>query len=121
MKRWTVPAFLLLFYAFPYAFLAMYGDYAFGTVVLYAPLAVVLSVLCYLCVRRDQSWLALLGNLATFLSSRLFLAQIHGERWEAFFKPFSPMGFLTAVSLLALAAQGVWIFFDRKKRAAFSR
>ena len=65
--------------------------------------------------------MALLGNLVSFLSSRAFLLAIQGERWETYFKPFTPMGFLLAVSLLALGAQVVWIFFDRKKCAAFSK
>lgn len=121
MKGWTVPVFLLLFYAFPYTFLAMYGDYAFGTVALYLPLAAALSVLCLLALRRGQPWLAAAGNLITFLSSRAFLTRIHGEGWESCFKPFTPLAFLTTVSLLALAVQAVWILFDRKKRAAFEQ
>ena len=121
MKRWTVPAFLLLFYAFPFVFLAMYGDYALGTMAFYLPLTVAWSVLCFYSVRRGQPWVALLGNLVSFLSSRAFLLAIQGERWETYFKPFTPMGFLLAVSLLALGAQVVWIFFDRKKCAAFSK
>ena len=58
MKRWTVPAFLLLFYAFPFVFLAMYGDYALGTMAFYLPLTVAWSVLCFFSVRRGQPWVA---------------------------------------------------------------
>lgn len=119
MKKWTIPVFILLFYAFPYTFLAMYGDHAFDTMAFYAPLAIGLSVLCYLCIRRRQGWLMLLGNLLSFLSSREFLLRYQGEGWDSYFKPFSSMGFLTMVSLIALAAQLLWLFSDRKQREAF--
>jgi len=120
VKKWTVPVFLLLIYAFPFTFLAMYGDHAFGTVSFYFPLCVGLSVLCYLSIRRGQGWLMLLGNLVSFLSSREFLLRYQGEGWDVFFQPFTPMGFLTTVSVIALAAQVVWLCFDRKKQAAFA-
>ena len=120
MKKWTVPVFLLLLYTLPYAFLAMYGDHALGTMALYAPMAVGFSVLCYLSIRRGQGWIMILGNLLSFLSSREFLLRYQGAGWGTYFKPFSPMGFLVVLSAAALAAQLLWMFFDRKKRAAFS-
>lgn len=119
MKKWTVPVFFLLLYTLPYTFLAMYGDHALGTVALYAPMAVGFSVLCLLSIRREQGWVVVLGNLLSFLSSRAFLLRYQGEGWETYFKPFSPMGFLTAVSAIALGVQLLWMLFDRRKRAAF--
>ena len=120
MKKWTVPVFFLLLYTLPYAFLAMYGDHALGTAALYAPMAAAFSALCFLSIRRGQGGVVVLGNLLSFLSSRAFLLRWQEEGWETCFRPFSPMGFLTAVSAIALGAQLLWMFFDRRKRAAFS-
>jgi hypothetical protein len=121
VKKWTLPVFLLLLYSLPYAFLAMYGDHALGTMLLYAPLAIALSLLCLTAIRKDLPWVVVPGNLGSFLSSRAFLLRYQGEGWDVYFKPFSPAGFLLLISAIALGAQLVWLFSEQKKKAAFSK
>lgn len=105
MKRSPCKVLALLICTVPYAFLGMYGDAAFHTMVLYLPTLAGFSLLCFLSVRVRSLRLLLAGNALSLASSCIFAACCGLECWPWYFKPFSPAGFLTAVSAAALVIQ----------------
>lgn len=105
MKKFPYRTFLILVCAVPYVFLGMYGDAALHTMALYLPMLAGLSLLCFLSVRARSVQLLLAGNALSFASSCVFAVLCGLECWPWYFKPFSPVGFLTAVSAAALAIQ----------------
>lgn len=85
----------------------------------YLPLLVWAAALCWLTVRTRDIPALPVGNLVSFLSSYWFTVHCRLENWGWIFKPFSPLGFLKAVSALVLLAQGIllWVFVVRKERS----
>ena len=96
---------MLLGYAIPYAFLGMYGDAAFHTMALYLPMLTGLTLLCFIAIKTRNVAALLAGNALSFISSHSFTAYCSLENWSWYFKPFTPFGFLKAVSILALSLQ----------------
>ncbi len=105
MKNISCRGLVPLICAVPYAFLGMYGDVALRTMALYLPMLVGLPFLCFLSVRTRSVLLLLGGNALNFASSCVFTACCGLPCWPWYFKPFSPMGFLAAVSAAALIIQ----------------
>ncbi len=105
MKKRAAAILMLLGYSVPYAFLAMYGDAQLRTMWLYLPLLAGMTLLCLAAVRYRRPAALLIGNAWSFLSSCLLMAQLETEQWMWYFKPFSALGFMVTVSLIALSAQ----------------
>lgn len=92
-----------IFYAVPFAYLAMAVDYIKGSILSYVLMMVCLSFLTCLFFKRRKLWIAVLGNVISFLSSYICVLNFPvSENWGFFFKPFLPdtmVIFLTVVSL----------------------
>ena len=119
VKKWAVRLGILLVSACPYVFWGMYADAADRSMKGYLPLLVWAAALYWLTVRTRDIPALPVGNLVSFLSSYWFTAHCRLENWGWIFKPFSPPGFLKAVSALVLLAQGIllWVFVVRKERS----
>ena len=116
MKKFPYRTFVLLVCAVPYVFLGMYGDAALHTMALYLPMLAGLFLLCFLSVRARSVQLLLAGNALSFASSCVFAVLCGLECWPWYFKPFSPVGFLTAVSAAALAIQAAVFLIGSLRR-----
>lgn len=54
MRKWYIRLFILIAYCIPYAFLAIYGDAIYRTMLLYGVMAVAFFVLYRLCIRSHN-------------------------------------------------------------------
>ena len=110
-KKWAVRLGVLLASGCPYVFWGMYADAAYRSMKGY--------LLFWLAVRTRDIPALPTGNLVSFLSSYWFAAHCRLEKWSWYFKPFTALGFLKAVSALVLLAQGIllWRFIVRKRHS----
>lgn len=112
MKTWLFRIFLLAGYCIPFAFLAMYGDAAYGTMWLYGLLIAGFGALS---IKAKHFSLVSLGNLLSFLSSHICLSYFSTEKWEWYFKPLTANRFLLALSAAAWVIQ-VWLLWHGRRR-----
>lgn len=89
-KRSKVSIFILLAYCVPYMFLGMYGDYTFSTIGVYVLAFAIMTVLSIYCKKTQRIFIALVGNVVSFLTSYLFTACLATEGWSYYFKAFPP-------------------------------
>ena len=93
----------------PYAFLCLYGDVTYDTLLQYL---IIVPAVLWLIRTSDAALPRILsGHALSFLASCLCLHLFHTERWRWYFKPFSAFQTLAALSLAALA---VHLFLCRK-------
>ena len=118
-KKWAVRLGVLLASGCPYVFWGMYADAAYRSMKGYLPLLIWAVLLFWLAVRTRDIPALPTGNLVSFLSSYWFKAHCRLEKWSWYFKPFTALGFLKAVSALVLLAQGIllWRFIVRKRHS----
>ena len=106
---------LLLGYGVPFAFLAMYGDAAFGTMWLYGLLIAGMGFLCWGTVKMRSFLALILGNLLSALVSAACVAAFLKPDWAWYFKPLTPQSMLVLISAGAFAVQLiVWLLNTRK-------
>lgn len=96
---------ILLGYCVPYAFLAMYGDVQYGSMLLYALMIVCMGLLCRSCIKAKKLGVLLLGNVCSFAVCAVCILLFAGERWSWYFKPLLPYSMLLFVSVIALVLQ----------------
>lgn len=119
-KKWALRLGILLVSGCPYVFWGMYADAAYRSMAGYLPLLVWAALLSWLAVRTRDIPMLLAGNLVSFLSSYWCTVHCEMEKWSWYFKPFTALGFLKAVSAALLLVQGMllWFFHVKKVRAA---
>lgn len=95
----------------PYAFICLWGDVTYGTMLFYP---VMIPVVCLLARRARRISPALFaGHALSFASSCVCLLLFRTERWSWYFKPFSAFQFMAAQSLIALM---IHLFLCRRRR-----
>lgn len=106
----------LLGYLFPYVFLSMYADFAFGSMLMYLFILIAFIVLSLFLTKNDQQELIVKGNIISFCSSALliFASGLIENQW--YFKPFSAMGLLFFVTTMMVFIQLMCIKLYSKKR-----
>lgn len=100
MKRW-----IWLGYCVPWAYLALWGDAAHGTVLLYALMAAAFFLLC----RGSKLKTVLLGNLLSLMASGLCLWAFGPADAAGYYKPFTAWSLLAVVSAVAGAVQVIYV------------
>ena len=106
MNRW-----MMLAYGVPWVYLALLGDVAHGTVLLYGVMAGVFFLLCWGSDLRG----VLLGNLLSLAMSSLCLGAFGPPDAAGYFKPFTAWSLLVVISLAVSAVQGFCVWRRRKK------
>lgn len=100
----ALSAAILAAYCVPWAFLALYGDEAYGTLLLYGVLLCVSAALGWLCRGMELVLLSVVGNFLScgmsWVCAHVFLG---GE--GGYFKPFGVTGWVLALSLVTLMIQ----------------
>ena len=108
-------AWLLAAYCVPYVFLAVYGDAAYGTMLLYGAMATGFALLCRSALKAGAPAILYIGNGLSFVSSCL-AAKLSGLEWmEHYFKPFTSHSLIVAISLVALVAQTIAVLMMRRR------
>ena len=108
---------LLLAHCVPYAFLCLYGDAMYGTMLFYTVTIVCLSLLSRLAVRTKNLPLLFFGSLLSFLSSSAAAKLTNLKIMDYYFKPFTAYSLMVTISLAALFLQILFILSIRKKYA----
>ncbi|MBQ2992188.1 MAG: hypothetical protein IJD60_13020 [Clostridia bacterium] len=101
-------------YAVPYAFLCLYGDVTFGSMLLYLLALPTVCLLAY-CSRR-RLFFGCMGCLCSFGASFACMAHFRSERWLWYFKPFSDTQLLVLLSLFMLAIHLLASLLHRRMR-----
>lgn len=119
MNKWLIRGLLLIGYCIPFAFLSMYGDVTYDTMLLYGLMIAGLSLLCFSVIKSKQFIVVILGNILSFITSFIciqqFYTNINTDKWSWYFKPFTATAMLVIISILALLIQLVFIYFHWKK------
>lgn len=117
MRKWYIRLFILIAYCIPYAFLAIYGDAIYRTMLLYGVMAVAFFVLYRLCIRSHNVVVFFIGNILSLLVSLLIARLTHLEKMEWYFKPFTSQSLLLTISIAIFAIQliAAAIYFRKQK------
>ena len=107
MKRW-----IWLGYCVPWAYLALWGDAAHGTVWLYALMAAAFFLLC----RGSDLRGVLLGNLLSLMASGLCLWAFGPADATGYFKPLTAWSLMLVVSAVAAAVQAIYVCRRKKNQ-----
>ncbi len=116
MKNNLIRAILLLFYCIPFVFLAMNEDAATGTLWFYIIMTAGFVTLCYGSIKSKNSWIVTAGNILSFISSCIFTFFFKSEKWDWYFKPFTPYQIIIFETLLAFAIQIIFIMYNARKK-----
>lgn len=96
---------LLLAYCTPFAFLAMNEDLQSGSLYFYLFMLISFLVLCFTAVKSDNSQVLFPGNLLSFISSYIFIQLFNLNEESYYFKPFTAVGLLVAVTIIMCVLQ----------------
>lgn len=111
MRKWYRALALCL----PYAYLSMLGDALWGTVTVYIVSGIWAVLVAGRSARKKQWFPILIGDIIGFLLSLILSRCTSVERWNDYFKPFSPGGMVCVVALgLALLQWSGCRAFTRK-------
>lgn len=116
MNKWEIRPVILLAYCVPYAFLAIYGDAIYGTMLLYVVMGAAFWGLYHLCTRTRNIAVCFIGNLLSFSVSFLTAQPLHLEKMEWYFKPFTSQSLLITLSLIILMIQLPMLAHHKRKR-----
>lgn len=118
MKNMKLRLLLLLGYCIPFAFLSVYGDAVWGTMLLYGLMTIGFALLCWMALKTNNSVFIYIGNTLSFASSYI-VGKISGlEPMGYYFKPFTTYSLIAALSVLAVVCQTipVLVHVGRKKK-----
>lgn len=110
MKSKVISAGILIMYCVPYAFLGMYGDAEYRTMLLYALLIAGMGLLCWGCIRMKSFPVLLIGNVLSCAVSFICIygSQLYKLGW--YFKPFSVTSLALGISVISLLVQlAAWV------------
>ena len=101
----------------PYAFMALWADAFYGTMMMYIPMAAAFLLFCAAAVRRRSLMFLIAGNGISFVSSCVALS-ISGleQNMGGYFKPFTAQGLVILVSVISLAVQMIIFFINIRKQ-----
>lgn len=105
MKKIFLRLLLILGYCIPFVFLAMNEDATFGTLWFYLIMAVGFSCLSYVSAKSKNTWIIVIGNILSFVSTCLFAWYFQTEKWEYYFKPFLPNQLIIIETAIAAVVQ----------------
>lgn len=101
MRRWR----LLAVYCIPYAYLAIWSDAVYGSILLYAVMVAAFFLLCRAAVKAHNLLVVLSGNLLSLGVSSLCLTAFGLQDAVGYFKPFTPWALLLVISVVATLGQ----------------
>ncbi len=115
MKKTLTKLSLILGYCIPFVFLAMNEDAKFGSLWFYLIMIIGFGSLCCASVKTNNSWIIVAGNIISFASSCIFSWNFQTEKWEYYFKPFSPNQLIIFETIIAFVIQALIVHALRRK------
>ena len=120
-KVWRMRALLLIAYCVPFAFLAVNGDAASGTMLFYGVMIAGFSLLCWGALKTNNVAVLYIGNALSFASSYM-AAKLSGlEPMGHYFKPFTSYSLIAAISVVAVIVHTIVVLIYRGKKRANSK
>lgn len=116
MNKWLIRGLLLIGYCIPFAFLSMYGDATYGTMLLYALMIAGLSILCSGVIKSKQFAVVIFGNMLSFIISYIFVQEFYTDKWGWYFKPFTANGLLIVISFFTILVQLFFVYRSYRKQ-----
>lgn len=104
-EDWNIKNLITTIYLVPFVFLGLYGDFYLGSMCLYGIALFALSLLFRYYRRRGKYGTILIGNGVSFLSSCLFTVYLIPKMASHYFKPFTPLSLVCAISLIVFSIQ----------------
>lgn len=121
-KRRIAQAALLTAYCVPFAFLAVSGDAAFGTMLFYAVLLLGFALLGWLALKTGSPALLFPGSLLSSACSCVAAKLTGLAPMGEYFKPLTSYSLIAAISIAAVAIHGVAaLLLTKRKRAGVRR
>lgn len=115
MKKMLIRIALIIGYCIPFVFLAMNEDATTGTLWFYFVMILGFGVLCYYSVKTKNTFIIILGNIMSFISSISFTWFFQTEKWEYYFKPFLPNRLIIFETVIAFLIQIIFAICLIKK------
>ena len=106
---------LIVGYGIPYTFLAMYADYAFHTMLMYAVMVGAMGFLAWRCIRIGKLSVLFLGNILSYIISAICIMFFQTKEWSMYFKPFTAGILAIIISIVMLVLQ-ILCWRVRKKK-----
>ena len=107
---------LLTAYCIPFAFLCVYGDAVWGTMLFYGFMIAGLAVLCKETLKTNCVSLLYIGNALSCASSYT-AAKLSGlEPMAYYFKPFTAYSLITALSIVSVIAHMMIVLIRNKRK-----
>lgn len=116
MHKWIIRGLLLMGYCIPFAFLSMYGDATYDTMLVYGLMIVGLSVLCFGVIKSKQFIVAILGNTLSFITSYICVQEFYSDIWGWYFKPFTANGLLVVISVIGALVQLLFVYNSYRRQ-----
>lgn len=115
MKKALTRILLILGYCVPFVFLGMNEDATTGTLWFYLVMILGFGALCYYSVKTKNTFIIVLGNILSFISSCSFAWIFQTEKWEYYFKPFLPNQLIVFEAVIVFVIQIIIAICLRKK------
>ena len=106
---------LLFIYCTPFVFLAMNEDATVGTLWFYLVMIIGFGILSYASVLAKSLWIVVVGNILSFVSTCIFAWNFHPQKWEYYFKPFTPNTLIILESVIAFLIQIAFVIHYSRK------
>ena len=115
MKTNFIRTLLLLGYCVPFVFLAMNEDATVGTLWFYLIMIIGFGILSYASAKTKNSWIVVVGNILSFISSCIFAWNFQTPKWEYYFKPFLPNTLIIFETVIAFLIQIAFVIHYARK------
>lgn len=120
-KGRIIRASLLIAYCVPFAFLAVNGDAASGTMLFYGVMIAGFALLCWGALKTNNAAVLYIGNVLSFVSS-CAAARLSGlEPMGYYFKPFTSHSLIVAISVAVLIVHSIIVLIYGAKQRANSK
>lgn len=120
-KVWSIRALLLIAYCVPFAFLAVNGDVASGTMLFYGVMIAGFALLCWGALKTNDVAVLYIGNALSFASSYM-AAKLSGlEPMGHYFKPFTSYSLIAAISVVVVIVHTIVVLIYRGEKRANSK
>ena len=106
---------LLFLYCTPFVFLAMNEDATVGSLWFYLVMIIGFGILCYASLLAKSSWIVVVGNILSFISSCIFAWNFQTPKWEYYFKPFLPNTLIVFETVIAFLIQIAFVIQYARK------
>ena len=117
-KAWIIRVLLLTAYCVPFAFLAVNGDAASGTMLFYGVMVTGFAFLLCGALKTNNIAVLYLGNFLSFTSSYAVAKLSDLEPMGHYFKPFTSYGLIIAISVVAIIIHTIIVLIYKAKKKA---